>query len=106
MRDTCAHPGILDRTPPAQAVLRPSKNGRGMKVYAFDSPMIDPHTLSVYAHSAFPDLPGWHWGVMGVVALAVAVGFAKPKKSSVYATVALGLAVFYGLFLFIFLFVF
>ena len=91
--------GILDRTPPAQAVLRPSKNGRGMEIYAFVSPMMNLHTLSNYAHSAFPDLPGWHWGVMGIVALAVAFASASRKKASAYGSVALGLAVFYGLFL-------
>lgn len=61
--------------------------------------MMDIHTFSNYAHSAFPDLPGWHWGVMGIVALAVAVGSAMRKRASMYGSVAQGLAVFYGLFL-------
>ena len=91
--------GILDRTPRAQAVLRPSKNGRGMEIYAIDNTMIDPHTFSSYVQNAFPVLPWWHWIVMAVVALGGVLWSVWRKKVSNYGGVLMGLVVFYVLFL-------
>ncbi len=40
-----------------------------------------------------------HWAVIGVVSLALAVSLAGRRKCSVYGAIALGIAVFSGLFL-------
>lgn len=55
--------------------------------------------LFKYAHGILSRVSWAHWLVMGVVSLALAVILLIRKKCSVYGTIALGLAVFMGLFL-------
>ena len=53
----------------------------------------------IYVHNAFPDLPWWHWVVMGGVALMVALGLKKWGKMSIYAACALAITILLGMFL-------
>ncbi len=55
--------------------------------------------LQRYAHSIFAHVPWPHWVVMGMLSLALTVILLIRKKCSVYGAIALGLAVFMGLFL-------
>lgn len=52
-----------------------------------------------YARGILSQVPWVHWAVMGVVSLALTVIFLIRKKCSVYGAIALGLSVFWGLFL-------
>ena len=56
-------------------------------------------TFQIYLRAFFPRVPLWHWVVMGVVALALTVGLIGRKRFSVYGSIALGVAVFMGLYL-------
>ena len=56
-------------------------------------------TFQIYLRAFFPRVPMWHWVVMGVVALALTVGLIGRKRFSVYGSIALGVAVFMGLYL-------
>ena len=56
-------------------------------------------TFQIYLRAFFPSVPMWHWVVMGVVALALTVGLIGRKRFSVYGAIALGVAVFMGLYL-------
>ena len=56
-------------------------------------------TFHIYLRTFFPRIPDWHWIVIGVAGLASTIYFLTQKKSSVYGAVALGLAVFIGLYL-------
>lgn len=56
-------------------------------------------TLQTYIRGILAHIPGMHWAVIGVVSLALAVSLAGRRKCSVYGAIALGIAVFSGLFL-------
>ena len=56
-------------------------------------------TFQIYLRAFFPRVPVWHWVVMGVVALALTVVLIGQKRFSVYGSIALGVAVFMGLYL-------
>lgn len=56
-------------------------------------------TFLVYLRAFFPRIPDWHWIVIGVVSLALTIYSLSHKKCSTYGAVALGLAVFIGLYL-------
>lgn len=56
-------------------------------------------TLQTYIRGILSHIPGMHWAVIGVVPLALAVFIVGRKKCSVYGAIALGIAVFSGLFL-------
>ena len=52
-----------------------------------------------YARGILSQVPWVHWAVMGVVSLALTVIILIRKKCSAYGAIALGLSVFWGLFL-------
>lgn len=54
-------------------------------------------TFQIYLRAFFPRVPLWHWVLIGVVALAVVL--IGRKRFSVYGSIALGVAVFMGLYL-------
>lgn len=56
-------------------------------------------TLQTYIRGILAHVPGIHWAVIGVVSLALTVFIVGWKKFSVYGAIALGIAVFSGLFL-------
>lgn len=56
-------------------------------------------TVLSYVRGILYHVPWEHWAVMGVVSLALTVILLVRKKCSVYGAIALGLAVFMGLFL-------
>lgn len=56
-------------------------------------------TLQTYIRGILAHIPGMHWAVIGVVSLALTVFIVGRKKCSVYGAIALGIAVFSGLFL-------
>ena len=56
-------------------------------------------TLQTYIRGILAHVPGMHWAVIGVVSLALTVFIVGRKKCSVYGAIALGIAVFSGLFL-------
>ena len=56
-------------------------------------------TLQIYIRGILAHIPGMHWAVIGVVSLALTVFIVGLKKCSVYGAIALGIAVFSGLFL-------
>lgn len=60
---------------------------------------MSPLAVLSYARGILTHVPGTHWAVMGVVSLALTVILLIRKKCSVYGAIALGLAVFMGLFL-------
>lgn len=55
--------------------------------------------LRQYARSIIVHIPWTHWVVMGTVSLTLTVLLLIRKKYSVYSAIALGLAVFFSLFL-------
>jgi hypothetical protein len=55
--------------------------------------------IETYARTVLARIPSWHWAVMGVLVLALMVFLLRRKEFSVYGTIALGFAVFIGLFL-------
>ncbi len=61
--------------------------------------MILSSSFSIYFHAFFPRVPGWHWVVMGGVALVLAVLLRVRRRGSVPGAVMFGLAVLMGLFL-------
>ena len=56
-------------------------------------------TFQVYLKVFFPRIPSGHWILIGVVSLVLAVFVLTRKKSTIYESTALGLAVFIGLYL-------
>lgn len=54
-------------------------------------------TFQIYLRALFPRVPLWHWVVMGVVALTVCL--IGRKRFTVLGSIALGTAVFMGLYL-------
>lgn len=56
-------------------------------------------TLQTYIRGILAHIPGMHWAVIGLVSLALTVFLAGRRKCSVYGAIALGIAVFSGLFL-------
>lgn len=56
-------------------------------------------TFQIYLRAFFPRIPDWHWIVILVVSLSLAIFTLSQKKCSAYGAVALGLAVFIGLYL-------
>ena len=52
-----------------------------------------------YARGILSQVPWVHWAVMGVVSLVLTIILLSRKKCSVYGAIALGLTVFWGLFL-------
>ena len=56
-------------------------------------------TLQTYIRGILAHVPGMHWAVIGVVSLALTVFIVGRKKCSVFGAIALGIAVFSGLFL-------
>ena len=56
-------------------------------------------TFHIYLRAFFPHISEWHWIVIKVVSLALAIYTLAQKKCPAYSAVALGLAVFVGLFL-------
>ena len=57
-------------------------------------------TVLVYLRVYFPRIPEWHWIVIGVLSLALTIyTLSQKKKCSAFGAVALGLAVFIGLYL-------
>ena len=56
-------------------------------------------TFKIYLRVFFPYIPDWHWVVIGVVSLALVIYILSQKMCSAYRVVALGFAVFIGLYL-------
>ena len=56
-------------------------------------------TLQTYIRGILAHVPATHWAVIGMVSLALTVLLAGRRKCSVYGAIALGIAVFSGLFL-------
>lgn len=56
-------------------------------------------TFQIYLRVFFPRIPSWHLIVLGVVSSASTIYTLSQKKCSAYGAVALGLAVFIGLYL-------
>lgn len=56
-------------------------------------------TFQIYVRAFFPHIPGWHWIMLGEASLALAIYTLSQKKCSAFGAVALGLAVFIGLYL-------
>ena len=60
---------------------------------------MDLASFKIYVCNAFPILPWWHWMVMAVVALGGTLILTRRKGWSTYATAALAITFFVGLFL-------
>ena len=60
---------------------------------------MSPLAVLSYARGILSQIPWEHWAVMGVVSLALTVILLIRKKCSAYGAIALGLSVFWGLFL-------
>ena len=56
-------------------------------------------TFQIYLRAFFPRITDWQWIVIGVASLALAIYTLSQKKCPAYGAVALGLAVFIGLYL-------
>ena len=56
-------------------------------------------TFQIYVRAFFPSIPVWHWVVMAVLSLTLAGVLIWRRKLSALGAVALGVAVFMGLFL-------
>lgn len=60
---------------------------------------MDLNSFKIYVHNAFPALPWWHWILIVAVALGGALVLKRWKGFSTYATIALAITLFVGLFL-------